>query len=262
MNTEIIELTHIQVLLGYVFILLVFFILKRQSIRREKELFIATLRMTLQLVLVGYLLTVIIENPHPLVTFAVITVMLGFAVFTVFRKFKGRLSPSLKRVALFALPSGSLIALFYFIFAVIRVEPYYNPQYFIPIAGMIVGNSMTGITLGIHTMLTRFTDKKEAVMEALHLGATPMDASRDIVNDSFDAAIMPTLNNMLGMGIIFLPGMMTGQILAGVSPVTSILYQIGVMLGILGGVALSTYFFLVLGYRTFFNSEAQLKTML
>ncbi len=262
MNTDIIELTHIQVLLGYIFIVLVFFILKRQNIRREKELFIATLRMTLQLVLVGYLLTVIFENPHPLVTVAVIAVMLGFAVFTVFRKFKGRLSPSLKRVAFLALPSGSLIALIYFLFVVIRVEPFYNPRYFIPIAGMIVGNSMTGITLGIHSMITRFTDQKEAVMEAMHLGATPKDASKAIVNDSFDAAIMPTLNNMLGMGIIFLPGMMTGQILAGVSPVTSILYQIGVMLGILGGVALSTYFFLVMGYRTFFNSEAQLKTML
>jgi len=70
------------------------------------------------------------------------------------------------------------------------------------------------------------------------------------------------VNNMLGMGIIFLPGMMTGQILSGVAPTTAILYQIGVMLGILGGVALSTYFFLLMGYRTFFNKDAQLKTTL
>ncbi len=261
MDGNVIELTYWQVLFGYIFVLFVLYILRRRAIKRESVLIIATLRMTFQLVAVGYALTLIIENPHPLLTLAVVFVMLGFAVFTVFRKFKKELTLSIKKVVAFTLPAGSLTSLAYFLFVVIRVEPYYNPQYFIPITGMIVGNSMTGITLGIHTLLNRFTDQKEAVIEALHLGATPKDASHGIVNEAFDAAIMPTVNNMLGMGIIFLPGMMTGQILSGVAPTTAIMYQIGVMLGILGGVALSTYLFLLFGYRTFFNKDAQLKTM-
>ncbi len=262
MDNGVIELTFWQVLLGYVFVVLVLFVLRKRAIKRETVLVIATFRMTLQLVAVGYVLTLIIENPHPLITLAVLLLMLAFAVFTVFRKFKEDLTPSLKKVVAIALPAGSLLSLGYFLFVVIRVEPYYNPQYFIPITGMIVGNSMTGITLGIHTLVNRFTDQKDAVIEALHLGATPKGASHEIVNEAFDAAIMPTVNNMLGMGIIFLPGMMTGQILSGVAPTTAILYQIGVMLGILGGVALSTYFFLLMGYRTFFNKDAQLKTTL
>ncbi len=258
MNSDIIELSYLQVLLGYVFVLFILFILKRRNISREKELIIATLRMTLQLLIVGFILVFLIENAHPLLTLSVILIMISFAVYTVFDKFKGQLSPSLKRVIMIALPSGGLIALFYFMFVVIQVTPYYNPQYFIPITGMIIGNSMTGISLGIHTMINRFTNDKAEVEEALFLGATPKDASENIINDAFDSAIMPTINNMLGMGIIFLPGMMTGQILSGVDPSTAILYQIGIMLGILGGVSLSTYFFLRLGYKTFFNASDQL----
>ncbi len=258
MENDVITLAPWQVALAYLFVVVILFILRRRSIRREKILLLATVRMTIQLIVMGYVLTLIIDNPHPLLTMLVIVLMLAFAVFTVLRRFKGRMSPSLKRVVLITLPGGSLVALLYFLFVVIRIEPFYNPQYFIPISGMVIGNSMTGITLGVNTMINRFTDQKAAVMEALHLGATPRDASHGIINEAFDQAIMPTLNNMLGMGVIFLPGMMTGQILSGVSPSLAILYQIGVMLAILGGVSFSTYLFLRVGYRTFFNRQAQL----
>ncbi|MFW6298551.1 MAG: ABC transporter permease [Bacillota bacterium] len=258
MNDSVIGLSVLDIALGYVFVLIVLLILKRQSIRRETILIIATLRMTVQLIAMGFILTVVLENPNPLVTFTIILVMIGFAVFTVFRKFKGQLNASLKRVIMIAMPIGTLVALTYFLFVVVRITPYYDPQYFIPISGMIIGNSMTGISLGVHTMIHRFTDNKAGVVEALNLGAHPKDASRPIINEAFDSAIMPTLNNMLGIGIIFLPGMMTGQILSGVVPMTAISYQIGIMLGILGGVSLTTYIFLRLAYRTFFNDQQQL----
>lgn len=83
-------------------------------------------------------------------------------------------------------------------------------------------------------------------------------ATRDIINSTFDGAIMPTINSMLGMGIVFLPGMMTGQILSGIAPTTAIAYQIAIMLGILGSVSLSVILMLILGYRTFFNEQDQL----
>lgn len=259
MIISVITLNIPQLALGYIFVLLILFILKRRQISREKELILATFRMTFQLVIMGFLLTIIIENPHPLITLFMVVIMLAFAVFTIFRKFKSRLFSELKKVIVITLPIGTLSSLLYFLFVVIRIEPYFNPQYVIPITGMIVGNSMTGISLGIHTMLNRFTDNKEALETALHLGATPKVACKTIVNESFDAAIMPTLNNMLGMGIIFLPGMMTGQILSGVAPTTAIMYQIGIMLGILGGVAFSTYLSLRWGYMTFFNTQDQLR---
>ena len=102
------------------------------------------------------------------------------------------------------------------------------------------------------------TIQRAMVEEALVLGATPQAATKSIINRTFDSAILPTLNSMMGMGIIFLPGMMTGQILSGVSPLTAISYQIAIMLGILGSVSLSVILLLQWGYKTFFNKEDQL----
>jgi putative ABC transport system permease protein len=185
--------------------------------------------------------------------------MEAFAVFTVFRKFKKQLSKALKQVIAVSMAVGTLSCLVYFLLVVVRISPWYDPQYFIPIAGMIVGNSMTGISLGVKSLVEGMTIQRATVEEALILGATPQDASRSIINSTFDAAILPTINSMVGMGIVFLPGMMTGQILSGIAPTTAIAYQIAIMLGILGAVALTVFIMLHWGYRTFFNKEAQLQ---
>lgn len=153
---------------------------------------------------------------------------------------------------------GTTSSLVYFLFVVVRVTPWYNSRYFIPIGGMLIGNSMTGISLGINTLLDGMISKREIVETALMLGATPKESCKDIVNHAFDSAILPTINSMVGMGIVFLPGIMTGQILSGTPPTTAISYQIAIMLGILGSVTLSVILFLLLGYKTFFNEENQL----
>ncbi|NLW88182.1 MAG: iron export ABC transporter permease subunit FetB [Clostridiaceae bacterium] len=253
------ELTILQVALAYVFVLIVLAIVRARGIRREKEILLASVRMTIQLVLVGYLLVYVFENPNPFITVGIIILMEVFAVFTVFRKFKGRLSGALKRVIAVSISSGTLLCLFYFLLVVVRISPWYDPQYFIPIAGMIVGNSMTGISLGVKSLTDGMTVQKASVEEALILGAAPQEAVRDILNTTFDSAIMPTINSMLGMGIVFLPGMMTGQILSGTLPTTAIAYQIAIMLGIFGSVALCVILTIQLGIRTFFNKEQQLR---
>lgn len=253
------ELTILQVALAYVFVLIVLAIVRARGIRREKEILLASVRMTIQLVLVGYLLVYVFENPNPFITVGIIILMEVFAVFTVFRKFKGRLSGALKRVIAVSISSGTLLCLFYFLLVVVRISPWYDPQYFIPIAGMIVGNSMTGISLGVKSLIDGMTVQKASVEEALILGAAPQEAVRDILNTTFDSAIMPTVNSMLGMGIVFLPGMMTGQILSGTLPTTATAYQIAIMLGIFGSVALCVILTIQLGIRTFFNKEQQLR---
>ncbi|PKM85663.1 MAG: iron export ABC transporter permease subunit FetB [Firmicutes bacterium HGW-Firmicutes-11] len=254
----IIDLTIPQILLAYVFVFVVLFIVRARGIKREREILLSSVRMTLQLILTGYVLIYIFENPHPLITIAIILLMEGFAIGTVFQKFKGKLSRKLKRVIALSMSAGTLCCLFYFLLAVVQISPWYDPQYFVPIAGMIVGNSMTGVSLGIKSLTEGMTMQKNLVEEALVLGATPKTATRDIINNTFDGAIMPTINSMLGMGIVFLPGMMTGQILSGIAPTTAIAYQIAIMLGILGSVSLSVILMLVLGYRTFFNEQDQM----
>jgi putative ABC transport system permease protein len=255
----IINLTVVQVALAYVFVIIALIIVRARGIKREKEIIISSIRMTLQLVLVGYLLVYIFNNPNPFITIGIIALMEAFAVYTVYRKFKKRLSKALKQVVAVSMAVGTLSCLVYFLLVVVRISPWYEPQYFIPIAGMLVGNSMTGISLAVKSLLEGMTVQRAAVEEALMLGATPQDAARAIVNSTFDAAILPTINSMVGMGIVFLPGMMTGQILSGTVPTTAIAYQIAIMLGILGAVSLTVFIMLHWGTRTFFNKEQQLK---
>jgi putative ABC transport system permease protein len=255
---DIIDLTILQVGLAYIFVLVVLAIVRVRGIRREKEIVISSLRMMLQLVLVGYILVYVFDNPSPWITVAIIVVMEVFAILTVLRKFRDRLTNPLRKVIAVAMSVGTLSCIMYFLVVVVRISPWYEPRYFVPIAGMLIGNSMTGISLGVKTLIDGMTIRKHLVEEALILGASPKAATRDIINSTFDSAIMPTINAMIGMGIVFLPGMMTGQILSGTDPTTAIAYQIAIMFGILGAVALTIIIMLQLGYRTFFNAQDQL----
>ncbi|WP_348982291.1 iron export ABC transporter permease subunit FetB [Desulfosporosinus sp. FKB] len=258
MMKGIIDLTASQVVLAYLFVIIVLVIIRIRGINREKEILISSFRMTLQLILTGYILVYVFRYPNPFITGGIIILMEAFSIYTIFRKFKGKLSAPLKKVVVISMSIGTLSCLLYFLLVIVRITPWYNPQYFVPIAGMLVGNSMTGISLGIRSLIEGMTTQKALVEEALILGATPQVATRNIINSTFDAAILPTIQSMVGMGIVFLPGMMTGQILSGTSPTTAIAYQIAIMFGILGAVALTVIIMLQLGYRTFFNKEDQL----
>lgn len=254
----IIDLDLWQVMLSFGFVLMVLIITQWRGIRREREILIASVRMTIQLILTGYILAHVFDNPNPFITAGIILMMEGFAVNTVFRKFRGKLSKKLKSVIGFSIIAGTLSCILYFLLIVVRIDPWYDPQYFIPIAGMFIGNSMTGISLAVKSLVEGMTNQRNQVEEALILGATPQAATRSIVNSTFDAAIMPTINSMVGMGIVFLPGMMTGQILSGTTPTTAVTYQIAIMFGIMGAVALTVILMLQLGVRSFFNDADQM----
>jgi len=255
---SIIELNIIQVASAYIFSLIVLIIVKVRGISREKEIIVSTIRMTLQLIFTGYVLVYIFENMNPWVTILVIIAMEIFAINNIYKRTKGELSKKMKAIIAGSMVAGTLASLIFFLFVVVKISPWYNPRYFIPIAGMLIGNSMTGISLGVDRLVDGMNSKKHMVESSLMLGATPQIAAKEIVDNTFDSAILPTINSMVGMGIVFLPGMMTGQILSGTSPVTAIEYQIAIMMGILGSVSLTVILFVQLGYRTFFNKQDQL----
>lgn len=255
---NLIQLGFWQMAAAYIFILVLLLIVRARGIPREKEIFLSSLRMTLQLILTGYILVYLFSHPHPLFTLLVIAVMELFAVYNIFKRVKAKLSKSLRRIIALSMILGTITSLLYFLLIVVRISPWYEPRYFIPIAGMIIGNSMTGISLGVNSLVDGMEKQKHLVESALMLGATPKTAAKEIVNSAFDSAILPTINSMVGMGIVFLPGMMTGQILSGISPVTAVEYQIAIMLGIAGSVALTVILFVQLGYKTFFNEDSQL----
>lgn len=255
---NVIELQVGQVASAYVFVLMLLVIIKVKGLNREKELLVSSFRMTFQLVLTGYVLIYVFDNSNPIYTIFLIALMQCFAIYNIFKRANVDLSIKLKKIIAFSIVVGTLVPLAFFTLFVIKVSPWYDPRYIIPITGMIIGNSMTGISLGVNRLVGDMNSKKDFIETSLMLGATPKVASKEIVDNAFDSAILPTINSMVGIGIVFLPGMMTGQILSGTSPITAIEYQLVIMLAILGGVSLSTIFLVQLGYKTFFNSESQL----
>lgn len=254
----IVELGIPQVATAYVFVLFLLLVTRIKGLNRERIIIFSSLRMTLQLVLAGYVLSLLFAYKSPWLTLAAIGGMELFAILNIFKRVGGKIPRELKKIIVFSISSGTLLSLFYFIIAVVRLSPWYDPRYFIPLAGMIIGNSMTGISLGTERMQGGIRSNRELIEGALMLGASPQQAVRSILDEAFDAAFMPTLNSMVGMGIVFLPGMMTGQILSGIDPQTAIAYQIAIMLGILGSVTISVFFLIYVGSKTFFNRDYQL----
>ena len=157
---SIISLNIWQVSLAYIFVVIVLAIVRIRGIRREKEIILSSVRMTLQLVLVGFLLVYVFDRPNPFITAAIILTMEAFAIFTVIRKFRSAISKSLKLVIAFSMSVGTILCLAYFLFGVVRISPWYDPRYFIPIAGMIIGNSMTGISLGTKSLVAECPGKR------------------------------------------------------------------------------------------------------
>jgi putative ABC transport system permease protein len=259
MNNSVMNLSVFQLSIAYIFVFIMLFIFKSRGIKREKEILIASTRMTIQLTIMGYILMIVFNNPSWWLTSLMIAIMISFAIYNSIKRVKATMSKELKRIIGLSMIFGCLLVAAFFIIVVLNVRPWFNPQYFIPISGMIVGNSMTGISLGANKLCNDFEDKRIEIENSLMLGASPVTAAKKIVNNAFDSAILPTMNNMLTMGIVSLPGMMTGQILSGTFPLTAIKYQIGIMLAILGSTAITTFLFVTFGYRTFFTKDNRLK---
>lgn len=151
MEKGIIDIELWRFIAAYLFVLLLLFIVKWRGISREKQIILASFRMTIQLIIAGYILTYIFDHPSPWLTLSIIVVMELFAIRNIFKQVKYEMDQKLKFITAISLSAGTLISLFYFNMVVIHFSPWYEPRYFIPIAGMIVGNAMTGITLGINT---------------------------------------------------------------------------------------------------------------
>lgn len=255
---NIVDISYFQLALSLVFIILLIIISAVRKIGRQKLIIIASVRMTVQLMAAGYLLTLVFKNPSWYLTIITLIIMLFFAVINIFKRCSNPIGKKLKVIVAGSLIIGSVVTVSFFIFVIINISPWYLPQYFIPIAGMIIGNSMTGILLGLNKMSGDFFEKREIIENSLMLGATAKQASNDIINKSVETSLLPTLNSMLTMGIISLPGMMTGQILSGTLPSVAIKYQIAIMLAILGAITITVIIFVLLGYKTYFNKKDQL----
>jgi putative ABC transport system permease protein len=142
---------------------------------------------------------------------------------------------------------------------VIRPDPWYTPQYTIPLLGMLLGNTMNGIALGMDRLVQTAWQQRSVIEQRLMLGQTAIEAIRDIRSDSIRAGMIPIINSMATAGIVSLPGMMTGQILAGSPPVEAVKYQILIMFLVTAGTGFGVITVLHLISRRMFDTRERLR---
>jgi len=234
---SLVELSPIGLALASLLLLVNGLISLAFGLRLERSLAIAAIRMTVQLGAVGFVLTFVFAQTSPWWTVLVAIVMVAAAGYELMqrqeRRFQDWWAYGLGHLTLLLV--GGLATL-YAVAVVIGPAPWYAPRYIIPILGMVLGNTLTAVSLALQT-LTEGAERERAAIEArIALGAPRFEAFASVLRQSMRTAMTPLLNTMAVAGIVTLPGMMTGQILAGADPAQAAKYQIMIMF-VLGGAA-------------------------
>jgi len=228
-----------NLIVAFIPVILVLLILYKWSLNSANALY-AVIRMLVQLLLVGYILTTIFQAESAWLVMAVMVVMVTAASWIALGTIKDQ-RLLLFRHVFWSIVCGGGVTLALVTQGVINLDPWFEPQYMIPLAGMIFANSMNSVSLAaerLHAEIQR---------------NVPYDEARTI---AFNAAFIPVVNSLFAVGLVALPGMMTGQILSGVSPIIAAHYQIVVMCMIFGSAGLSTAYFLVLTKSIFSQKES------
>lgn len=244
----------ISLFIASTLVIIPIFISYKEKLGLEKEIVVSILRAIVQLIIVGYILDVIFGLKNPICTLILILIMIVNAA--VNTKKRGRGINKAVTISFVSILIGASVTLSILVISgVIK----FSPNEIIPIAGMIISNSMIAIGLSYTNLNNSFKNKREEVEVKLSLGADVKEASKSILRDSVKVAIIPTIDSAKTLGIVSLPGMMTGLILAGVSPLTAIKFQIMVTFMLLSASAVSTIIATYLCYKDFFNERKQLK---
>lgn len=226
----------------------------------SKPLLFAALRTTVQLSLIGLVLKVLFESAQWWWVLLMALVMLGFAGREVYARQKWRLKPALGwGVGTFSMLISSFTVTIFSLIALIGVEPWYAPQYAIPLLGMMLGNTMNGIALSLDNVSQSMVREQRIIEQRLALGANWQEAIAQARAESMRVGMMPLINGMAAAGIVSLPGMMTGQILAGAAPMEAVKYQILIMFMIAAGTGFGTVAAVVLASRRFFDERQRLR---
>ncbi len=253
-ETGVIAIGWWELALATGFVMVVAVISWRLALGLEKDLAIATLRTYLQLLALGFVLRWVFANQTWWLVMMLLGVMTLAAAAIIVRRSpdapKGILTSSFFSMAL-----TGLTVTFSVTGLIVHVQPWYHAQYVIPIAGMVLGNSMTGIALALERVFADMDSRCDELLALTALGATPWETASGSIRTALRAGMIPTINSMAAVGIVFIPGMMTGQILAGVDPLEATGYQIVVMLMVAAATALGSVLAVLLTYRRRFSAD-------
>ncbi len=243
-------------ILSYSMLLIVIYLTHREKLKITKDILISYGRMSIQLFAAGFVLLYVFKMNNIFLTSIIFVFMIFFATRIVIKRTKVQM----KRITLYLFISifiSSFSVLVFVLFGIIHLKNP-NARYLIPLAGMIIGNSMNSTAIGIERFFSKANDNRELIESFLCLGANRYEALMRIREDAFRSSLLPSLSSASGMGIVFLPGMMTGQILSGINPIESVNYQIVIVISIATAVTISNYLILRLLEKSIFNNKNQL----
>lgn len=234
-----IQLSYVDLAIASVLLLLAGGLSVALKIGLERSLGIAALRTVVQLTLIGYVLKILFTLVSPWWTGFAALVMIGLAG----REAVARQSLTLRggwsySIAASALLAAGAIVTTLALTTAIRPEPWYDPRFALPLLGMVLGNTLNGVAVGMERLTATLKRERIAIEARLALGHERKDAVRPYVREAMRAGLMHIINAMSAAGLISLPGMMTGQILAGVDPTEAVKYQILIMFLIAGSTAI------------------------
>jgi len=224
------------------------------------RMLIASARSTVQLLLLGLVLKALFNTTNPWLVAGLAMLMLAVAGYEVMARQRYRLRGlwgySTGALSMF-LSSFSISVLA--LLVLVQPTPWYAPQYAIPLLGMLLGNTMTGVAVSLDNLTRQTMEKRHQIEARLALGQPAVEAIGDIRRDALRAGLIPIVNSMTTAGIVSLPGMMTGQILAGSPPMEAAKYQLLILFLIAAGTGLGSMTAVLLGSSRLFDGRSRLR---
>jgi putative ABC transport system permease protein len=252
MSTSALDIGTIGLLLGYLLLLFPLAFILFYRIKLLKPLTISVVRLTVQLLMVGLYLQLVFKLNAWWLNILWLVVMLVVADVSLLNASRLRLRPFLFPIFV-SLTIGTCIPLVYLLGVIVRLPNLLDARYFIPMAGMILGNSLRADIVGLSTFFSSLRTEEKSYLLALSQGATLSEAVRPFLQKAYTASLAPTIATMATIGIVALPGMMTGIILGGTDPFVAIKYQIAIMMAIFSGTALAVILGILLTLKTSFD---------
>ena len=223
-----------------------------------RSLLIASARMTAQLLLIGLVLAWVFALDRPLPILGIALLMSGLAGVSAVRRTRRRFA-GVYFDAVVSVTGAAFLVTGFALLGIVRSDPWYDAQYLIPLVGMVLGNVLNGISLALDRFTEGVTQQRDRVELLLSLGATRWEAAHGLISDALRVGMIPTINSMMVMGIVSLPGMMTGQILAGAAPADAVRYQIVIAFMIAAATALGAFGVVLLAYHRLFDARHRLR---
>lgn len=224
----------------------------------EGQMVLAAGRSLVQLLAVGYVLAAVFAIESPPAIGAIVALMVAIAA----QAARNRIAPGSRRLLpaiAGSLAIGALLAIAYGVLLVVRPPSWYDPQYVIPMVGIVLGNATNGISLAGERLVKEIERQRGEIETHLSLGATPRQATLVYRRTAVRAGLIPTLNQMMLAGVVTLPGVMTGQLLGGIDPLSAVSYQLLILFLLTFITAIAMLVATEGIYRQYFNDAAQLK---